>query len=344
MRSTSGAHNHLEPAHDNTTETKIDPTRSPTSPKLRLPSVSEMLLGVGTAPPSQHPGSSGQPALNADVRSRQSPSETYKSEDEHLIVEEDNSAITSPPGKQESPPPLAPPIASSSIVLPPTSTPSGDSPSQKRRPPRKPDGEPRAPPRRFPCLVPGCGKTLARPSALKTHMRIHSKEKPFVCPVSWCGRGFSVYSNMVRHQRLCNHPTPISGEEPLPPPPSSSSKKALQKARSSISIDPSTSDGPLQPTSNRNTVQNGSRRARRRVSTVDEEETMDASGEEKEAEGEEDVRMDTDERARSVSSSWASTSTSTEAPSQPLPSSSRHSLLALLSDAAALTPSGTGST
>ncbi|KAM0747888.1 hypothetical protein T439DRAFT_328556 [Meredithblackwellia eburnea MCA 4105] len=71
--------------------------------------------------------------------------------------------------------------------------------------------------KRFACSFPGCTKTSARPSALETHMRTHTKEKPFKCPLSTCNRGFSVYSNMVRHQRLCNHPTPIV-EEAFPRP------------------------------------------------------------------------------------------------------------------------------
>lgn len=55
------------------------------------------------------------------------------------------------------------------------------------------------------CLL--CGKSYARPSTLKTHLRTHSNERPFRCSI--CFKSFSQAANLTAHQRV------HSGEKPF---------------------------------------------------------------------------------------------------------------------------------
>ncbi|KAF8580259.1 hypothetical protein K439DRAFT_1619910 [Ramaria rubella] len=55
------------------------------------------------------------------------------------------------------------------------------------------------PSRRYVCDNPGCEERFDRPSSLEIHKRSHSGEKPYIC--DQCGKGFTVKSNMRRHER-----------------------------------------------------------------------------------------------------------------------------------------------
>ncbi|KAF9924521.1 hypothetical protein FBU30_005541 [Linnemannia zychae] len=107
-----------------------------------------------------------------------------------------------------------PPCSSSSIASAPASTFSPTTvttPSPKRRkrvrPPtaKKPK---KIRPTTFPCAEIGCGKSFSRAYNLTSHMKTHSKERPFVC--GSCSLGFARRHDLERHIRLHTGEKPYS--------------------------------------------------------------------------------------------------------------------------------------
>ncbi|XP_006457069.1 hypothetical protein AGABI2DRAFT_122941 [Agaricus bisporus var. bisporus H97] len=62
-----------------------------------------------------------------------------------------------------------------------------------------------------------CQKPFPRPSGLRAHMNMHTREKPFECGYPGCSKRFSVSSNARRHLRT--HGVGLSpSDEPVPLP------------------------------------------------------------------------------------------------------------------------------
>ena len=55
--------------------------------------------------------------------------------------------------------------------------------------------------RPYPCKVPGCGYSASSSGHLKAHLRTHTGERPFPCEVPGCGYKAADSSTLVRHLR-----------------------------------------------------------------------------------------------------------------------------------------------
>ncbi|KAM0753839.1 hypothetical protein T439DRAFT_377971 [Meredithblackwellia eburnea MCA 4105] len=67
-------------------------------------------------------------------------------------------------------------------------------------------------PKRYVCLIEGCGRTFPRKSAIESHIQTHLEDKPFVCTQPDCDAAFVRQHDLRRHERI------HSGNKPFPCP------------------------------------------------------------------------------------------------------------------------------
>ncbi|ORY03539.1 hypothetical protein K493DRAFT_206889, partial [Basidiobolus meristosporus CBS 931.73] len=53
--------------------------------------------------------------------------------------------------------------------------------------------------RPFQCPVADCGKRFSRPDSLATHVKTHSNVRPYICPVPGCGKAYYHSRSLRKH-------------------------------------------------------------------------------------------------------------------------------------------------
>ena len=53
--------------------------------------------------------------------------------------------------------------------------------------------------RPYKCPVEGCGKAFSGVTNYRNHIRIHTGERPYICSIPGCGKRFTEYSSLYKH-------------------------------------------------------------------------------------------------------------------------------------------------
>ncbi|KAG9248385.1 hypothetical protein BJ878DRAFT_45815 [Calycina marina] len=103
--------------------------------------------------------------------------------------------------------------------------------------------------KKYTCEWVGCvRKSIAHASgyALKSHMRSHTREKPFFCSLPECDRAFTRSDALAKHMRTVHDTEPLRPSDPIPKTTAKGTKiKLINKQSGSIADDDAQPNGTL---------------------------------------------------------------------------------------------------